>query len=221
QETEPWKVAKTDMDRTSTILHMALQLCANLAIAFEPFMPFMSRKLVGMLGLDAIEWSMLGSTDLVPAGARISEPELLFEKIDDEAIAAQLKKLADAKAANEAAAWKPAPQQADVDFDTFCRSDIRVGTVLECERVPKADKLLRFRIDDGTPDGRTIVSGIAKSYPEPSELVGRQVLFIANLPARKLRGIESQGMILSAEDKDGRLVLAGISEPVAPGAQVK
>ncbi len=221
QETEPWKLAKTDLARTGGILNTALQLCANLAVAFEPFMPFMSAKLAGMLGLGTISWDMLGRTDIIAAGTQLAAPELLFDKIEDEAVAAQLQRLADTKQANLAAAWRPAEQQPDVDFDTFCRSDLRVGTVLECARVPKADKLLRFLIDDGTGKPRTIVSGIAKSYPEPEALVGRQVLFIANLPARKLRGIESQGMLLSAEDKDGRLVLATVSDAVAPGAQVK
>ena len=221
QETEPWKLAKTDLARTGGILNTALQLCANLAVAFEPFMPFMSAKLAGMLGLGTISWDMLGRTDIIAAGTQLAAPELLFDKIEDEAVAAQLQRLADTKQANLEAAWRPAEQQPDVDFDTFCRSDLRVGTVLECARVPKADKLLRFLIDDGTGKPRTIVSGIAKSYPEPEALVGRQVLFIANLPARKLRGIESQGMLLSAEDKDGRLVLATVSDAVAPGAQVK
>ncbi len=221
QETEPWKLAKTDLARTGGILNTALQLCANLAMAFEPFMPFMSAKLAGMLGLGTISWDMLGRTDIIAAGTQLAAPELLFDKIEDEAVAAQLQRLADTKQANLEAAWRPAEQQPDVDFDTFCRSDLRVGTVLECARVPKADKLLRFLIDDGTGKPRTIVSGIAKSYPEPEALVGRQVLFIANLPARKLRGIESQGMLLSAEDKDGRLVLATVSDAVAPGAQVK
>lgn len=221
QETEPWKLAKTDLARTGGILNTALQLCANLAVAFEPFMPFMSAKLAGMLGLGTISWDMLGRTDIIAAGTQLAAPELLFDKIEDEAVAAQLQRLADTKRANLEAAWRPAEQQPDVDFDTFCRSDLRVGTVLECARVPKADKLLRFLIDDGTGKPRTIVSGIAKSYPEPEALVGRQVLFIANLPARKLRGIESQGMLLSAEDKDGRLVLATVSDAVAPGAQVK
>ena len=221
QETEPWKLAKTDLARTGGILNTALQLCANLAVAFEPFMPFMSAKLAGMLGLGTISWDMLGRTDIIAAGTQLAAPELLFDKSEDEAVAAQLQRLADTKLANLEAAWRPAEQQPDVDFDTFCRSDLRVGTVLECARVPKADKLLRFLIDDGTGKPRTIVSGIAKSYPEPEALVGRQVLFIANLPARKLRGIESQGMLLSAEDKDGRLVLATVSDAVAPGAQVK
>ncbi len=221
QETEPWKLAKTDLARTGGILNTALQLCANLAVAFEPFMPFMSAKLAGMLGLGTISWDMLGRTDIIAAGTQLAAPELLFDKIEDESVAAQLQRLADTKQANLEAAWRPAEQQPDVDFDTFCRSDLRVGTVLECARVPKADKLLRFLIDDGTGKPRTIVSGIAKSYPEPEALVGRQVLFIANLPARKLRGIESQGMLLSAEDKDGRLVLATVSDAVAPGAQVK
>ncbi len=173
QETEPWKVAKTDMARTATILNTALQLCANIAVAFEPFIPFMAARLLKMLGGNALTWDMLGSTELIPAGARIAQPELLFDKIEDEAIQAQLKRLADTKKANLEASWKPAEQQADVDFDTFCRSDLRVGTVLECERVPKADKLLRFLIDDGTGRHRTIVSGIAKSYPDPAALVGK------------------------------------------------
>ncbi len=221
QETEPWKLAKTDLARTGGILNTALQLCANLAVAFEPFMPFMSAKLAGMLGLGTISWDMLGRTDIIAAGTQLAAPELLFDKIEDEAVGEQLQRLPDTNPANLEAAWRPAEQQPDVDFDTFCRSDLRVGTVLECARVPKADKLLRFLIDDGTGKPRTIVSGIAKSYPEPEALVGRQVLFIANLPARKLRGIESQGMLLSAEDKDGRLVLATVSDAVAPGAQVK
>ncbi len=218
QETEPWRVAKTDMARTGTILNIALQICGNIAIAFEPFIPFTSAKLAKMLGLDSMSWDKLGGSDLVADGKEIGQPELLFEKVEDATIQAQVQKLLDTKKANEAAAWRPEPQAEDVDFDTFCRSDLRVGTVLECTKVPKADKLLRFLIDDGM-EKRTIVSGIAKYY-NPEDLVGRQVCFIANLPPRKLKGIESQGMILSAVDKDGSLVLISPSAPTAPGAKI-
>ncbi len=218
QETEPWRVAKTDMSRTATILNIALQICGNIAIAFEPFIPFTSAKLAKMLGLDSMSWDKLGGSDLVADGKEIGQPELLFEKVEDATIQAQVQKLLDTKKANEAAAWRPEPQAEDVDFDTFCRSDLRVGTVLECTKVPKADKLLRFLIDDGM-EKRTIVSGIAKYY-NPEDLVGRQVCFIANLPPRKLKGIESQGMILSAVDKDGSLVLISPSAPTAPGAKI-
>ena len=218
QETEPWRVAKTDMARTATILNIALQICGNIAIAFEPFIPFTSAKLAKMLGLDSMSWDKLGGSDLVADGKEIGQPELLFEKVEDATIQAQVQKLLDTKKANEAAAWRPEPQAEDVDFDTFCRSDLRVGTVLECTKVPKADKLLRFLIDDGM-EKRTIVSGIAKYY-NPEDLVGRQVCFIANLPPRTLKGIESQGMILSAVDKDGSLVLISPSAPTAPGAKI-
>ena len=219
QDTEPWKVAKTDMGRVATILNTALQLCANIALAFEPFTPFMSQKLCKMLGLENLSWQELGSRSMLVAGTPLGQPELLFEKIEDDAIAAQLNRLEGSRKQNAINAWRPAPQQADVDFDTFMKADLRVGTVLECERVPKADKLLRFLIDDGM-EKRTIVSGIAKYY-NPEDLVGKQVCFIANLPPRKLRGIVSQGMILSAEDRDGRLVVMGPTAPVAPGCQVK
>ncbi len=218
QDTEPWKVAKTDMARTATILYNAVNLCANLSIVFEPFLPFMAARLLKTLGGDRISWDMLGCRDLVPAGATLAKPELLFDKIEDDAVAAQLKKLADAREANKVAAWRPEPQAADVDIDTFGLCDLRVGMVVECEKVPKADKLLRFLIDDGM-EKRTIVSGIAKYY-NPEELVGRQVCFIANLPPRKLRGITSQGMILSVVNSDGSLVLLQPSAPVAPGTKI-
>ena len=219
QETEPWKVAKTDMDRTATILNTAIQLCANIAIAFEPFLPFMSERLLKMLGGKTITWDMLGCFDLVAAGATLGTPELLFDKIEDSTIQAQLDRLAAIKEENRKNAWRPEPQAPDVDFDTFMKADLRVGTVLECQKVPKADKLLRFLIDDGM-EQRTIVSGIAAHY-KPEELVGKQVVFIANLPPRKLRGITSQGMILSAENSDGSLSVITTSRPVAPGASVK
>ena len=219
QETEPWKVAKTDMPRVATILSCALQLRANIAIAVEPFLPFMSDKLAKMIGLEKMTWDELGRTDLLPAGTQLAKPELLFEKIDDEAINAQLSRLERIKEENRIKNWRAEPQAPDVDFDTFMKADLRVGTVVECEKVPKADKLLRFLIDDGL-EQRTIVSGIAKYY-KPEDLVGKQVCFIANLPPRKLKGITSQGMILSAENADGSLVVIGPTAPVVPGAQVK
>lgn len=219
QETEPWKVSKTDMERTATILNVALQICANLAVAFEPFLPFSSEKLCKMLNLSDLKWDMLGRDDLLPAGLKLGEPVLLFEKIEDDAIAAQLKRLDDIKKQNELSAWKPEPQQPDVPFDDFLKMDIRVGTVIECDRVPKADKLLRFLIDDGM-EKRTIVSGIAKFY-KPEDFVGKQVCFVANFAPRKLKGVESQGMILSAQNPDGSLVVISPSAPVTPGSQVK
>ncbi|KGO01696.1 methionine--tRNA ligase [Porphyromonas sp. COT-290 OH3588] len=218
-DTEPWKLAKTDMDRVATILNLSLQITANLAIVFEPFLPMSSAKLLGILQSEAFGWEQIGSIDLLPVGHQLAQPELLFDKIEDEAIEYQIKKLQDSKAANEAANRKAVPVAEDIAFEDFLKLDIRVGTVLECTKVPKADKLLQFRIDDGL-GGRTIVSGIAQHYA-PEELVGKQVCFIANLPPRKLKGIESQGMILSAEDADGRLRVIQPAEAVAPGSQVK
>ena len=219
QETEPWKLAKTDMARVETILNVALQICANIAIAFEPFLPFMSAKLSNMLGLEKLDWNTLGASDILAAGAGIAPAELLFEKIEDAAIQAQIDRLEKTKEDNKINSWTPAPQQPDVDFDTFMKLDIRVGTVLECQKVPKADKLLQFLIDDGG-EKRTIVSGIAKFYA-PEDLVGKQVCFVSNFAPRKLKGVLSQGMILSAENADGSLVVIGPPGPVAPGAQVK
>lgn len=219
QETEPWKVAKTDMARTATILNTALQICANLAVAFEPFLPFSAGKLSRMLGLTDLKWADLGRADLIDAGSTIGQPELLFEKIEDDTIQAQLDRLARIKEENKLNSWKPAPQLPDVAFDDFLKTDIRVGTVKECKRVPKADKLLQFLIDDGMGD-RTIVSGIAKYY-NPEDLVGKQVCFVANFAPRKLKGVESQGMILSAENPDGSLTVIGPTGAVQPGAQVK
>ncbi|MCI7429335.1 MAG: methionine--tRNA ligase [Bacteroidales bacterium] len=218
-DTEPWKLAKTDMERTATILHIGLQIAANLAIAFEPFLPFSSDKLRRMLNLADFSWNQLGRIDLLKTGDCIGEVQLLFEKIEDAAIDAQLQKLAESKKQNQLNAWQPAAVKVDTTIDEFDKTDIRVGTVLECARVPKADKLLQFKIDDGM-GGRTIVSGIAQSYPEPEKLVGMQVCFIANFPPRKLKGVESQGMILSAVDADGKLVLVTPSRAVKNGANV-
>lgn len=218
-DTEPWKLAKTDMSRVATILNIALQITANLTIVFSPFLPFSSEKLLRMLDVnEAFSWDSLGSMELLSVGHQISTAELLFEKIEDSTIEAQIEKLQATKAANELAERKAEPIAQDIQFDDFLKLDIRVGTVLECSKVPKADKLLQFRIDDGL-GGRTIVSGIAKHH-QPEELVGKQVCFIANLPPRKLKGIESQGMILSAEDLDGSLRLISPSVEVSPGSKV-
>ena len=218
-DSEPWKVIKTDPERVKTVINLSLQLVANLAIAFEPFLPFSSEHLRGMLNVERPEWDRLGSTDLLPEGHQLNEPALLFEKIEDAVIEAQIQKLLDTKKANEAAAYKANPVRQDIAFEDFEKLDIRVGTVVECERVPKADKLLRFLIADGL-ENRTIVSGIAKHY-SPEQLIGKQVCFIANLPPRKLRGIESQGMILSAENFDGGLSVLTVDREVKPGSEVK
>ncbi len=218
-DTEPWKLAKTDMSRVATILNIALQITANLTIVFSPFLPFSSEKLLRMLDVnEAFSWDSLGSMELLSVGHQIATAELLFEKIEDSTIEAQIEKLQATKAANELAERKAEPIAQDIQFDDFLKLDIRVGTVLECSKVPKADKLLQFRIDDGL-GGRTIISGIAKHY-QPEELVGKQVCFIANLPPRKLKGIESQGMILSAEDLNGSLRLISPSVEVSPGSKV-
>lgn len=218
-DTEPWKLAKTDMERVATIMNVALQITANLAIAFEPFLPFSAEKLRKMLNLAAADWSKLGSIDILAAGSHIEKPELLFEKMEDSVIDAQMQKLERIKQENIVKNFTPAPVAADVAFDDFLKLDIRVGKVVECKRVPKADKLLQFSIDDGM-GGRTIVSGIAKYYA-PEDLVGKEVCFIANFPPRKLKGVESQGMILSAENPDGSLVVIGPQGEVKPGCQVK
>lgn len=218
-DTEPWKLAKTDMNRVATILNISMQLVANLAIAFEPFLPFSSQKLRDMLNMATFDWANLGRTDLLPAGHILNKAELLFEKIEDDVIEAQIQKLLNTKKANDEANYKANPVRENIDFEDFTKLDIRVGTVLECQKVPKADKLLQFKIDDGL-ETRTIVSGIA-AYYQPEELVGKQVCFIANLAPRKLRGIISEGMILSAEDADGKLAVIMPQKEVKPGSEVK
>ncbi len=218
-ECEPWKVWKTDPKRVETILYISLQLVANLAIAFEPFLPFSSAKLRRLINIEECDWAQLGSTDLLKPGHQLAEPELLFEKIEDEAINRQLQKLEDTKRANEAASYKAEPIKPTVDFSDFEKLDIRVGHIKNCEKVKKANKLLKFTIDDGSGNDRTIVSGIAKFYA-PEELIGKDVLFIANLAPRKLMGIESQGMILSAENFDGTLSVTTLLRGVKPGSKV-
>ena len=218
-ETEPWKLIKTDPEYTQTVLNISLQICANLAILCKPFLPFTAAKLSSLLHLEADKWHQAGCTDLLSADTELEKPELLFEKIEDATIETQLNKLLETKKQNELNSWQPASVKNNVAFDDFGKVDIRVGTVLECVKVPKADKLLQFRINDGM-GGRTIVSGIAKYYPEPEKLVGMQVCFIANFEPRKLKGVVSEGMILSAEDKDGRLVLITPSQLVGNGVNV-
>lgn len=219
-DTEPWKLAKTDMERVATIMHLSLQIAANLAIVFEPFLPFSSKKLRDMLNINDFSWNNLGKIDLLQEGKQLGTPELLFEKVEDSVIEAQVQKLLDTKKANEAASWTPTPVKENISFDDFLKMDIRVGTVLDCQKVPKSDKLLQFRIADGMND-RTILSGIAAYYPDPAALIGTQVCFIANFEPRKLRGIFSEGMILSAEDADGKLVLIQPSAKVTNGVEVK
>lgn len=219
-ECEPWKVWKTDPKRVETILYISLQLVANLSIAFEPFLPFSSKKLRDMIGLQDYDWSQLGSTNLLTAGHQLNEPQLLFEKIEDSAIQAQLDKLAATKRANEAATYKASPIKPNIAFDEWQKLDIRVGHVKACEKVKKSSKLLKFTIDDGSGTDRTICSGIAKFY-EPQDLIGKDVLFIANLAPRKMMGIESQGMILSAVNDDGTLAVTTIEHTVKPGSQVE
>jgi len=218
-DTEPWKLAKTDMERVATILNISLQITANLAIAFEPFLPFSMEKLNKMLNVKPLGWDRLGSTDLLEAGHQLGKTELLFEKIEDSIIEAQVQKLLDTKKSNEEANYKAKPVRDDIAFEDFQKLDIRVGTVLECIKVPKADKLLQLRIDDGL-EKRTIVSGIAMYY-QPEDLVGKQICFIANLAPRKLKGIVSEGMILSAENNDGTLAVVMPEKEVKPGSEVK
>ena len=218
-ECEPWKVWKTDAKRVETILYISLQLVANLAIAFEPFLPFSSEKLRHLINMEAFDWAELGKTDLLKAGHQLAEPELLFEKLEDDVIQKQLDKLEATRKANETAAYHAAPVKETASFDDFEKLDIRVGHIKHCEKVKKSKKLLQFTIDDGTGVDRTILSGIA-AYYEPEQLVGKDVLFVANFAPRTMMGIESQGMILSAVNADGALSVTTTLDKVNPGSQV-
>ena len=217
---EPWKVAKTDMERVKTILNICLQLSANLSIAFEPFLPFSSKKLRNMLNLKECNWEELGNTDILPAGHQLGEPSLLFEKLEDDVIQKQIDKLEATKKANEAANYKAAPVKENIPFETFEKLDIRVGLVKDCQKVKKSKKLLQFTLDDGSGQDRTICSGIAAFYENPEQLIGKRVLFVANFEPRKMMGIESQGMILSAVDSDESLSVVTTTKDVKPGSQV-
>ena len=219
-DTEPWKTSKTDMERTATIMNISLQITANLAIVFAPFLPFSIEKIKQFLNINTLTWDQLGNLNLLAAGHQLGKAELLFEKIEDEAIEEQMQKLMDTKKANEMNEYKAKPIKSEIVFDDFTKLDLRVATVVECERVPKTDKLLRFLLDDGIGK-RTILSGIAEFYPNPEELVGKQVCFIANLPPRKLRGIESQGMILCSENADGTLGFVTVDRKAENGSCVK
>lgn len=218
-DTEPWKIAKTDMERTATILNIALQITANLSIVFEPFLPFSAAKIRDFIQANGLTWNQIGHFNLLPEGHTLGKAELLFDKIEDITVERQVQKLHDTKVANEAKEHPAKPIKEPIAFDTFEKLDIRVGTVLECEKVPKTDKLLRFLLDDGLRK-RTILSGISAWYPNPEELVGKQVCFIANLEPRKMRGYVSEGMILSAENTDGSLSLIAPSKEVSPGSIV-
>ena len=219
-DTEPWKVIKTDPGRVKTILSIALQITANTALAIEPFMPFSAAKILAMLAVDKFDWERLGAVDLIAAGYRIGEPALLFEKIEDDVIQRQLDKLQATKAANLAAeaSQNVAKQKDSVTFDAFQKMDIRVSTILTAEKVAKTKKLLKLTVDTGI-DQREIVSGIAEHFT-PEELIGRQVLVLVNLEPRELKGTLSRGMILMAEDADGKLRLLGPDAKTADGAIV-
>ena len=218
-DSEPWKLIKTDPERVKTIIYISLQLTANLAIAFEPFLPFSSKRLRNMIGMEQFNWEQLGLTELLPSGRKLPKPSLLFSKIEDEVIQAQMEKLQNTIKANMEAEYQTAPIKETVSFDDFQKVDIRVGTVLACERVPKMKKLLKFTIADGL-ENRTIISGIAQWY-EPEQLVGKQVLFVANLAPREFKnGLVSEGMILSAENWDGNISLATTAKEVKPGSRL-
>ena len=219
-DSEPWKVVKTDPERVKTVIYISLQLTANLAIAFEPFLPFSSERLRTMIDMPEFSWEDLGKTDLLAPGKRLPKPELLFTKVEDEAIELQMKKLQDTIKANEEAAYKAQPVKETVAFEDFQKLDIRVGIVKACEKVKKSKKLLRFSLDDGSGTDRTILSGIAQWY-EPEQMVGKRVLFIANLAPRKIMGEESHGMILSAVNYDGNLSVTTTLDEVKGGSTVE
>jgi methionyl-tRNA synthetase len=216
---EPWKVVKTDAERVKTIMNICLQITANLTICLEPFLPFSMEKLRGFLNFEKMDWEKLGETDLLPSGHKVNKPELLFEKIEDKVIEAQLQKLAATKKANEMAEAKAAPAKENIEFDDFAKMDVRAGTVIECEKVAKTKKLLKLKIDTGI-DQRTVVSGIAEYY-QPEELIGKQVSILVNLAPKKLRGIESQGMILCAENADGTLSIVSPDKAVKNGSEIR
>ena len=217
-DTEPWKVVKTDPERVKTILNIALQITAELSIAIEPFMPFSAAKIIKMLNIEKLDWERLGDAEVLPAGHVIGKAELLFEKIEDSVVEAQVAKLQATKAANEAEAKEAEPQKAECSFDDFQKMDIRVSTIVAAEKVAKTKKLLKLTVDTGI-DTREIVSGIAELFT-PEELVGRQVLVLVNLAPRELKGTLSRGMVLMAEDADGKLVLLSPEKAVKSGSIV-
>jgi methionyl-tRNA synthetase len=220
-DTEPWKLIKTDEERVKTILNLSVQICASLSVVMEPFLPFTAEKLRSMLNISGVpEWGRAGESDFIKPGHTLGEASLLYAKIEDEQIAQQLEKLARSKQANSMASGKGIQaQKTPTSFDDFSKMDLRVGTILEAERVPKTQKLLKLRIDTGI-DQRTIVSGIAEYY-EPEAIIGRQVSILVNLEPRKIKGIESQGMILMAEDQAGRLSFVSPEDKVDNGSVIR
>jgi methionyl-tRNA synthetase len=218
-DAEPWKVIKTDPERVKTIMNIALQLTANLTIICEPFLPFSMEKLRRLMNLNELKWDLAGDPDLLVHGHMINKPELLFEKIEDEEITRQINKLLATKKANEESSAMTTPGKESVTFDDFSKIDIRTATILEAEKVPKTNKLLKLKIDTGI-DIRTIVSGIAEYY-DPETIIGKQISIVANLEPRKIKGIESKGMILMAEDKNGKLVMVSPSDKVSNGSMIK
>ncbi|MBO5977064.1 MAG: methionine--tRNA ligase [Bacteroidales bacterium] len=214
-DTEPWKLAKTDMNRVATIMNISLQIAANLAIAFDPFLPFSAAKLRNMLNIDSFTWESLGSTDLLAEGHALQAAELLFEKIEDATIDAQIQRLLDTKKANEQAAWQPQAAKEDIQFEDFTKLDIRIGTILEAKPVPKTSKLMQLLVDTGL-DKRTIVSGVSESF-KPEDMIGKQVPVLINLKPRSFRGIESHGMILYPSDAEGKYLLMSPSKEARPG----
>jgi methionyl-tRNA synthetase len=218
-DTEPWKLFKEQPERVATILNISLQITANLSILLQPFLPFSAEKLRRMINLNECDWNRAGASDILPVGHQLNQPELLFDKIEDDAINIQLAKLLATKEANEKVTIKVEPQKPNITYDEFSKMDIRIGTILEAERVPKTQKLMKLLIDTGI-DKRTIVSGIAE-YFTPEEIVNRQVAILINLEPRKIKGIESHGMILTAEDSDGKLRFVIPGEKVDNGSTVK
>ncbi|HKM93431.1 MAG TPA: methionine--tRNA ligase subunit beta, partial [Prolixibacteraceae bacterium] len=216
---EPWKVVKTDQERVKTIMNTCLQIAANLTIVFAPFLPFTMNKLRGFLNMERLDWSELGRADLMLAGHQTNKPELLFEKIEDAVIEAQVQKLLNTKKANEMAVVEAAPQKPNCSYDDFTKMDIRTGTIIAAEKVAKTKKLLKLTIDTGI-DQRTVVSGIAEYY-DSEKIIGQQVCILVNLEPRELRGILSQGMILMAEDADGSLKFVSPSTVVKNGSEVR
>jgi methionyl-tRNA synthetase len=218
-DTEPWKIVKTDMNRVETILNIALQISANLSIIFEPFLPFSMKKLRRMLNIDAMEWDKLGSVNLLPGGQQLPVPELLFDKIEDDVIDVQINKLQATKKSNISVAVSPeiAPQKETIQYSDFEKMDMRIATVIAAECVPKTDKLLKLTLDTGI-DTRTVVSGIAEFY-KPEDITGKQVCVLVNLAPRKIKGIESQGMILMAKDASGKMCLMQPSKTIDNGSE--
>jgi methionyl-tRNA synthetase len=218
-ETEPWKNFATNPEKVKTNLYISLQVCANLAILCEPFLPFTSARLLNMLNMDLQLWENAGSSVLLTEGHKLNQPAFLFDRIEDDAIAAQIKRLTDTKAENAAENAVVAPQKPEISYDDFTKLDLRIGTITEAEKVAKTTKLLKLTVDTGI-DKRTVVSGIAEHY-SPEQVIGQKVVLLANLAPRNLKGIESKGMILMAENKEGKLCFVSPTEAFGNGSEVR